>query len=76
MRAMTYRGLYELRVEEKDRPRIEHPDDAIVTVQLAAICGSDRRHQLRDPVVVGGPWMAGAGAAVLGARRVVRTLRS
>ena len=41
MRAMTYRGPYKLRVEEKDRPRIEHPNDAIVRVQLAAICGSD-----------------------------------
>jgi hypothetical protein len=37
---------------------------------------SDRRHQLLDPVVVAGPWVAGAGAAFLGARRVVRTLRS
>ena len=41
MRAMTYRGPYKLRVEEKDKPRIEHPNDAIVQVQLAAICGSD-----------------------------------
>ena len=41
MRAMTYRGPYKLRVEEKDKPRIEHPNDAIVRVQLAAICGSD-----------------------------------
>lgn len=41
MRAMTYRGPYKLRVEEKDRPRIEHPNDAIVRVTLAAICGSD-----------------------------------
>src|SRR3712207_6917776 len=41
MRAMTYRGPYKLRVEEKDRPHIEHPNDAIVRVQLAAICGSD-----------------------------------
>src|SRR6478752_9735547 len=41
MRAMTYRGPYRIRVEEKDRPRIEHPNDAIVRVQLAAICGSD-----------------------------------
>jgi alcohol dehydrogenase len=29
-------------VDEKDRPRIEHPNDAIVRVQLAAICGSDQ----------------------------------
>ncbi|MCW2608396.1 MAG: putative alcohol dehydrogenase [Frankiales bacterium] len=41
MRAMTYRGPYKVRVEEKDRPRIEHPNDAIVRVTLAAICGSD-----------------------------------
>jgi alcohol dehydrogenase len=38
---MVYRGPYRVRVEEKDRPRIEHPGDAIVRVQLAAICGSD-----------------------------------
>lgn len=41
MQAMTYRGPYKVRVEEKDRPRIEHPNDAIVRVTLAAICGSD-----------------------------------
>ena len=41
MRAMTYRGPYKVRVEEKDVPRIEHPGDAIVRVTLAAICGSD-----------------------------------
>ena len=41
MRAMTYRGPYKLRVEEKDRPRIEHLNDATVRVQLAVICGSD-----------------------------------
>jgi len=36
---------------------------------------SDVRHQLLDPVVVVGPWVAGAGAAFLGVRRVVRALR-
>jgi threonine dehydrogenase-like Zn-dependent dehydrogenase len=41
MRAMVYRGPYRVRVEEKDRPRIEHPGDAIIKVALAAICGSD-----------------------------------
>lgn len=38
---MVYRGPYKVRVEEKAPPRIEHPNDAIVRVQLAAICGSD-----------------------------------
>jgi threonine dehydrogenase-like Zn-dependent dehydrogenase len=38
---MVYRGPYRIRVEDKEPPRIEHPDDAIVRVTLAAICGSD-----------------------------------
>ncbi len=41
MKAMVYRGPYKLRVEEKPDPRIEHPNDAVVRVGLAAICGSD-----------------------------------
>jgi S-(hydroxymethyl)glutathione dehydrogenase / alcohol dehydrogenase len=41
MRAMVYRGPYKVRVEEKDMPSIEHPNDAIVRVTMAAICGSD-----------------------------------
>ena len=41
MRAMVYRGPYKVRVEEKDVPRVEHPNDAIVRVTRAAICGSD-----------------------------------
>ncbi len=41
MKAMVYRGPYKIRVEEKDIPKIEHPNDAIVRVTKAAICGSD-----------------------------------
>ncbi|MGE2691698.1 zinc-dependent alcohol dehydrogenase [Mycolicibacterium pulveris] len=41
MRAMVYRGPYKVRVEEKAPPKAEHPNDAIVRVQRAAICGSD-----------------------------------
>lgn len=41
MRAMVYRGPYKVRVEERPMPRIEHPNDAIVRVTLAAIGGSD-----------------------------------
>ena len=33
---------------------------------------SDRRHHLLDPVIVGGPWVAAAGVAFLGARRLIR----
>lgn len=41
MKAMTYRGPYKVRVEEKPDPTIQHPNDAIVRVERAAICGSD-----------------------------------
>ncbi|SNT47398.1 zinc-dependent alcohol dehydrogenase [Rhodococcoides kyotonense] len=41
MLSMTYRGPYKVRTEEKPIPKIEHPNDAIVEVGLAAICGSD-----------------------------------
>ena len=41
MRAMEYRGPYKVRITEKDVPKIEHPNDAIIRVTLAAICGSD-----------------------------------
>lgn len=41
MLAMEYRGPYRIRLKEKDRPRIEHPGDAIVKVTRACICGSD-----------------------------------
>jgi threonine dehydrogenase-like Zn-dependent dehydrogenase len=38
---MVYRGPHKIRVEEKNIPKIEHPNDAIVRVTRAAICGSD-----------------------------------
>jgi hypothetical protein len=34
-------GPYKIWVEEKDVPAVEHPNDAIVRVTPAAICGSD-----------------------------------
>jgi S-(hydroxymethyl)glutathione dehydrogenase/alcohol dehydrogenase len=41
MRAMAYRGPFRVRVEDKPDPEILHPNDAIVRVTRAAICGSD-----------------------------------
>jgi hypothetical protein len=35
----------------------------------------DARHHLLDPVIVAGPWVAAAGGAVLGARKLVRAVR-
>ena len=36
---------------------------------------SDARHHLLDPVVVAGPWLAAAGGAAVGVRRLVRAVR-
>ena len=41
MRAMVYRGPFEITVEDKPEPEILHPNDAIVRVTRAAVCGSD-----------------------------------
>jgi threonine dehydrogenase-like Zn-dependent dehydrogenase len=41
MLAMSYRGPYRVRAEQKPDPVIEHPGDAIVRVSRACICGSD-----------------------------------
>jgi threonine dehydrogenase-like Zn-dependent dehydrogenase len=41
MRALTYDGPFRVKVRNKPEPRIEHPQDGIVRVTSAAICGSD-----------------------------------
>ncbi len=41
MRALTFHGKRDLRVEDVPDPRIEQPTDAIVKVTSSAICGSD-----------------------------------
>ncbi len=41
MLALTYRGPDCVRVEENPEPRIQHPNDVILRVTRAAICGSD-----------------------------------
>jgi threonine dehydrogenase-like Zn-dependent dehydrogenase len=41
MKALTYRGPSTMKVAEKAEPRIEHPDDIMLRVTRAAICGSD-----------------------------------
>ncbi|KAI6147246.1 chaperonin 10-like protein [Pisolithus tinctorius] len=38
---LWYPPAYDIRVEKVAFPRIEHPDDAIVKVKLAGLCGSD-----------------------------------
>ena len=41
MRALTWHGKRDVRVEEVPRPEIVNPHDAIVEVTATAICGSD-----------------------------------
>jgi threonine dehydrogenase-like Zn-dependent dehydrogenase len=41
MRALSYQGPFQVKVENKPDPRIEHPQDAVLRVTKTAICGSD-----------------------------------
>jgi threonine dehydrogenase-like Zn-dependent dehydrogenase len=41
MRALRYQGPSRVCVENKPEPRIEHPNDVVLRVTRAAICGSD-----------------------------------
>ena len=41
MKALTWQGIEDVRVEEVPDPRIQQPTDAIVRVTSTAICGSD-----------------------------------
>jgi threonine dehydrogenase-like Zn-dependent dehydrogenase len=41
MRALTWQGLKDVKVQEVPDPRIEQPTDAVVRVTSTAICGSD-----------------------------------
>ncbi|KAF7556589.1 hypothetical protein G7Z17_g1351 [Cylindrodendrum hubeiense] len=49
MRAVIFKGVGQVAVEERKRPVIQDPRDAIVKVSVAALCGSDlhwyRGHQ-------------------------------
>ncbi|HEV7562671.1 MAG TPA: alcohol dehydrogenase catalytic domain-containing protein, partial [Solirubrobacterales bacterium] len=41
MRAVTFQGPEQVRVEEKPEPELVAGDDAIVQVDTTAVCGSD-----------------------------------
>jgi S-(hydroxymethyl)glutathione dehydrogenase/alcohol dehydrogenase len=41
MKAITYQGIKDVKVETVHDPKIEKPDDAIIRVTSTAICGSD-----------------------------------
>src|SRR5690625_5913325 len=41
MKAVVYKGPFEVAVEEVDDPKIQDPTDVIVRITSTAICGSD-----------------------------------
>ena len=41
MKAVVYRGINDLRVEDVAEPQIQEPSDAIIKVKLSTICGGD-----------------------------------
>ncbi len=41
MRALTFQGPGEVRIEERPLPELQAPDDAIVRIDATGVCGSD-----------------------------------
>jgi len=41
MKALTYHGRRDVRIDTVDDPKIEHPTDAIIRVTSSGLCGSD-----------------------------------
>lgn len=41
MKAVVYKEPFKVAVEDVSRPKIQNPNDAIVRITTAAICGSD-----------------------------------
>ncbi len=41
MRAVTFQGPNEVRVEDVPEPQLQHPGDAIVRIEATGVCGSD-----------------------------------
>jgi threonine dehydrogenase-like Zn-dependent dehydrogenase len=51
MKALTFHGEHDVRVEDVAKPSITDPTDALVRVTLGALCGSDLHiYELRTPV--------------------------
>jgi len=44
MRALTWHGKQDVRVEDVPRPEVVNPNDAVIEVTATAICGSDLHH--------------------------------
>jgi S-(hydroxymethyl)glutathione dehydrogenase/alcohol dehydrogenase len=40
MKALVYHGSMDVRIDDKPKPKIEHPEDFILKVTQTVICGS------------------------------------
>jgi threonine dehydrogenase-like Zn-dependent dehydrogenase len=50
MRALTFHGTQDVRVDTVDDPEIINPRDAIIRVTSTAICGSDLQSRIAPEV--------------------------
>src|SRR5918911_2016756 len=41
MKALVYHGPWDVQIDDKPQPTIQHPEDAILRITSTAICGSD-----------------------------------
>ena len=41
MRAVVYKGPFQVEVDDVPDPKIQHPNDVIVKITSSCICGSD-----------------------------------
>ncbi len=41
MKALVFKGIGNVQIEEKDDPILENPSDAIIKIQTTSICGTD-----------------------------------
>jgi threonine dehydrogenase-like Zn-dependent dehydrogenase len=66
MRAVVYRGVGDIRVENAAEPKIQKPNDAIVRLTASAICGTDL-HMIRGtmPGMVPGTILGHEGVGVV-----------
>jgi threonine dehydrogenase-like Zn-dependent dehydrogenase len=82
VRALTFRGIQDIRYEDVPDPRIEAPGDALVRIECAGLCGSDlhvyhgRETGIDPGTVMGHEFVGrvvetGPDAAALDGRRVV-----
>lgn len=57
MKGLAFYGIKDLRYEEVEAPKIEKPDDIIIKVKAAGICGSDyARYRKLGPYIPGTVW--------------------